>query len=101
LFHSRCRWGLAAIEDNKPASKRKRCRWSDIDPEAEKQANLHAAPAIGLPNERIRCARLQGRLNEITQVMTGGSLENIDLGRPRSPSPEPTYGAPRSLAAFL
>ena len=87
------RWGLAAIEDNKPASKRKRCRWSDIDPEAEKQANLHAAPAIGLPNERIRCARLQGRLNEITQVMTGGSLENIDLGRPRSPSPEPTYDA--------
>lgn len=74
-------------------SKRKRCRWSDIDPEAEKQANLHAAPAMGLPNERIRCARLQGRLNEITQVMTGGSLENIDLGRPRSPSPEPTYDA--------
>jgi splicing factor 1 len=25
--------------------------------------------------------------------MTGGSLENIDLGRPRSPSPEPTYDA--------
>ena len=87
------RWGLAAIEDTKPVSKRKRCRWSDIDPEAEKQANLHAAPAMGLPNERIRCARLQGRLNEITQVMTGGSLENIDLGRPRSPSPEPTYDA--------
>ena len=64
-----------------------------MDPEAEKQANLHAAPAMGLPNERIRCARLQGRLNEITQVMTGGSLENIDLGRPRSPSPEPTYDA--------
>jgi len=87
------RWGLAAIEDNKPVSKRKRCRWSDIDPEAEKQANMHAASAMGLPNERIRCARLQGRLNEITQVMTGGSLENIDLGRPRSPSPEPTYDA--------